>query len=213
MSKMKRASTSISRNRRFTMKDRLKYGLFVTLIMFPCVFITERCESQDVRSCSWGDSPAIVKQKEGAHDYKATGNDDTFYFMGKIGGLNAAVAFYFIEKKLFKVRYLFLEEHTNKQSFINDFATVTDILDKKYGERRVEKIWSNDLYKDDFDGWGMAIAIGHLLMYTERETETTSIEHTITGDNYKIEHDLQYTSKQLIGKVKEKKEQDASKDF
>lgn len=72
------------------------------------------------------------------------------------------------------------------------------LLTKKYGTPKEDKeFWSNDLYRDDLDHWGMAIAVGHLSYYATWETEKTAVEISLTGDNYKVTHKVLYQSRKL----------------
>jgi hypothetical protein len=51
--------------------------------------------------------------------------------------------------------------------------------------------------------WGFAISRGHLAKFAIWETESTKILHILHGDNNKISHIVEYSSK-LLSKEKEK---------
>ena len=102
-----------------------------------------------------------------------------------------------------------MEDHTNKNFYINDYEELKEILTKKYGKpKKDEKIWDNELYKDDRSSWGLAVSVGHLAYGASWETSTTEIVLRLSGDNYKISLILAYDSKELkewANKIKEEK--------
>jgi hypothetical protein len=61
------------------------------------------------------------------------------------------VAYYFTAAgQLAKARYAVLEEHTNKNDFIEDYLALKANLIDKYGQPASDTTdWRNDLYKDD----------------------------------------------------------------
>lgn len=108
--------------------------------------------------------------------------------------------------------YLFSERHTNQNDYISDYKTLKKSLTKKYGKPKSSKsYWLNDLYKDNYQQWGMAVSKGDLTYYTHFKTDDTEIVLALSGDNYKIDLRIEYQSIKL-GKLehaeKEKKNQD-----
>jgi len=57
----------------------------------------------------------------------------------------------------------------------------------------------------------MAVSVGHLLHAVQWETPTTEIRVLLMGNNYKINLDIYYESKELKEWVKQIKEKEASK--
>lgn len=170
--------------------------------------------SQDVRKLIWGMTREKVKETEGVHQYESDKTKDGFdyiYYIGKANGLECILAFYFVDNKLFRVRYLFTEKHSTKNLYVDDFVNVESTLEDKYGKATIEKSWTDDLYKDNFNDWGMALAIGHLTMYTSRNLEKTEIYHEVSGDNYDISHTLSFKSLAL-NEIVSKKAKEAKKD-
>jgi len=106
-----------------------------------------------------------------------------------------------------------MEIHSNKSDFIQDYNNFNEILKKKYGEPLEDKrFWKNDLYKDDYSHWGMAISLGHLALYSKWETPHTAIISMLAGENFDIKCGVEYSSKKLKNleeKSKEKKEMEA----
>ena len=104
---------------------------------------------------------------------------------------------------MFRGKYVFLEDHSNDYSYIIDFKQIGNILKDKYGFTETEEIWMNDLYKDDPDEYGLAVAAGHLMMSHSYEFTNMSINHILIGDNFDISHALEY-SDQVISETVEK---------
>jgi len=183
------------------------------LIISLLVFVTE-LKGQDVRNLTWGMSKASVKKIEGLQPSKTGVTDGIDYiaYDKKVGDLKCLIAFYFVADKLYFVKYIFYESHSEFNLYRDDFINIAVILDKKYGEVDIERQWNNDLYKDNPDDWGKAIAAGHLIMYTLRDLQKTKISHDLSGDNFEINHIVEFRSKELSEladkKIKEKKASD-----
>jgi hypothetical protein len=107
------------------------------------------------------------------------------------------VAYYFTAAgQLAKARYAVLEEHTNKNDFIEDYLALKASLIDKYGHPASDTTdWRNDLYKDDEAQHGFAVSLGHLVYEATWETKTTDIDLQLFGDNYEIHLFADYTSK------------------
>ena len=98
--------------------------------------------------------------------------------------------------KVYTAFYSFTETHTNKNKYIDDYDSLVSTLTEKYGKPiKNTSVWSDDLYKDSPSDYGFAVSLGHLIYASNWETDTTSIIHGLTGDNYKISHNLYYQSK------------------
>ncbi len=110
--------------------------------------------------------------------------------------------------------YLFTEQHTNKNDFIDDYHRLKKLLVKKYGKPSKDThTWKNDLFKDDPQDWGMAICVGDLVYYSEWETQNTNIFLFLTGGNYEINHLIRYASKQLEEEVEKAREEETLEAF
>jgi len=130
---------------------------------------------------------------------KLIGEEDSFLcYEKKINGLDTLLYFLFNHRnQLYLIKYAFMRKHINQNWYIYDFKRVDKILRKKYGKPDVHKeIWRKDLYKNDKDNWGMAIAVGDLVYFTQWKGET-SIRHNLSGGNFKINHSLIYSNTKL----------------
>lgn len=197
-----------------TIPFQLKIG-FVILIIAAISGLINKCIAQDIRNCNWGDTIEKVKASEGEKKFESLVTDgiNIEYFTGKVGELEAYIAFLFIDDKLFRVRYIFSEDHSDDESYVTDFYQIKKILDDKYGAKKADMTWLNDLYQDDVNKRGFAVSAGHLIIMTRRENEKTSIDHILSGDNFKVKHMLEYNSKDYAHLFENKKKQKNTKDF
>lgn len=167
------------------------------------------------RECTWGSSEDQVKKSERSEFFqKQKGNTglDILGYNGNAGGMDCLIAYYFAENQLVEGRYIFIEDHVNKNLYIDDFNKVKSNIVEKYGAPTQDQmIWKNDLYKDDLSDWGTAISAGHLIYAAVWELPLTKISLQLSGDNFKITHVLDYLSikhKELIEKVAKKAKKD-----
>ena len=87
---------------------------------------------------------------------------------------------------------------SNKNDYIADYKNLKEILAEKYGSPLFDReVWKNELYRDDYQDWGLAISVGHLVYATQWETDKTYISILLQGDNFKINLGIYYESKQL----------------
>lgn len=159
------------------------------------------------RKTKWGMSIEQVKSSEPLEVAKEVKN--FLRYKTTVIGKDVLVIYIFVDNQLVRARYALAEPHTNKNDFITDYNDFKEILTKKYGKpKQDEKLWKDDLYKEDYSDWGLAISIGHLIYFSVWETEDTEIRDVLMGENYDISCIVEYASKKLKGieeKAKEKK--------
>lgn len=180
-----------------------KYNLSLTHMVFGESYICALHVSEgagdnaNFRQSKWGDSLAQVKAVEKQEDLYPT-VDKLYAFYTKVAGKDCTVAFIFSEDKLVMAKYVFQEEHTNKNDYIDDYKDIVSLLSTKYGTPSYDsKTWKNDLYKDDLDQYGMAVCVGHLTYSAGWDNTSTDLIAALHGDNYKIELLVQYSSKKF----------------
>ena len=168
-----------------------------------------------VRGVAFGSSQDVAISSEKLEIIESQSDEDNKWFMGKILGLDGAVGYrYTKDDELFIVKFIFLEKHTNKNSYLSDYKSINGKFVSKYGTPSEDKaIWLNDLYKDDYSDWGMALSIGHLTKYSKwvLDNGNTTIMQMLSGDNYKISHAIEYLTEPWYGKFM-KQTEDASLD-
>lgn len=138
------------------------------------------------RNVSWGDTKYEVKKSEG--NKKPHIEDETGFGYENIdaaSGFTAQLHYFFNKGRLYKAGYIFTDKHVNKNKYIEDYNELKLLLTKKYGDPSQEKeIWTDDLYKDDPNKWGMGIATGRLELISHWEVDNTLITLVCTGDNF-----------------------------
>ncbi len=178
----------------------------IPLTLILCSLVS----AQDFRDVTWGDTKAEVRASE-TFDFLAEQGNATV-FTGKVSGKEVGVVYQFLpDDRLFKAAYVFSEKYTNRNTYIRDYEEVSATLERLYGTPTLnETDWSNDLYQDDPQDYGMAVAVGHLAYRAEWETETTFIRHVLTGNNFEINHGVSYSSTELAdaGQEQEQQEED-----
>ena len=165
----------------------------------------------DFRKTNWGMSKSQIKATE---TEKIVRDDNILGYQAKVAGLEALIAYIFVNDKLVRAKYIFVEKHSNKNDYLTDYTAIQKILGKKYGEAVDDKTyWKNDLYKTEYQSWGMAIAAGHLSKYANWKTPDSEVWLSLNGDNYKISHSAEYSSIKLAGLENAKSEDEAAAQF
>lgn len=188
-------------------KSIIILGLILLIITSLSLTILAKEQVFDFRQTNWGMNKEQVKATEDRKpDYE---ENDMMSYNVKIFGGNYYCIYSFLEDKLCNGGYFFMEEHTNKNLYINDYMELKGTITKEYGKPIMDKIiWKNDLYKDEKSEWGTAISVGDLEYWALWETLDTEICLSLDGDNYEINLILSYDSKELsewVNKIKEEK--------
>jgi hypothetical protein len=165
----------------------------------------------DFRKTRWGMSKSKVKATESG---KIVRDNNILGYEGNIAGLDTLIVYIFVKDKLVRAKYIFIERHSNMNDYLSDYSKIKEILSKKYKSPTKDKTyWKKDLYKNDYQNWGMAVAVGHLAKYSNWKTTESDIWLSLSGDNYKISHIAEYLSIRLANLEKAKSEQEASDQF
>src|SRR3546814_4799907 len=99
---------------------------------------------------------------------------------------------------LVKGSYIFTDEHSNNNAFVDDYNAISANLTVKYGKPSSHDAeWSSDLFKNDPSQWGTAVAAGYVTFSEFWDTGDTNIFHALTGDNFKVAHIIRYSSVQF----------------
>ncbi|QEN03307.1 hypothetical protein EW093_00825 [Thiospirochaeta perfilievii] len=125
-------------------------------------------------------------------------NENNLMYTSKVAGKDCYIIYFFTQDILTSARYFFTEKHSNKNDFILDYNSIKELLTDKYSNAiKEDVIWRDDLYKDDFSDWGLAISIGDLLYFSDWEDDKTEIHLVLMGENYSITHLVDYQSKEM----------------
>ena len=158
------------------------------------------------RSTKWGMSTKEVAETEQNKPLKE--DDDALMYEDNISGIDAYILYFFVQDRLVRAKYIFVDKHTNKNDFIADYKTLKRVLTEKYGSPYDDNVvWKNDLYKGDTSEWGFAVSLGQLAYVEKWETPETTIYHLLYGENYEISHVVEYSSKALEDLEESKKKQ------
>jgi hypothetical protein len=157
---------------------------------------TKNRNNYKFRNTEWGMSIKEVKnieKQEPIYD-----NEGIIVYEDYIIDLPVEVIYIFVDNKLVRSKYIFIQKHTNENDFLSDYKSLNSALKNKYGKPIEENhFWSNDLYKSDSSNWGFAVSLGHHSYYTKWETSETTILSVLHGDNYEINMEIEYQSKEL----------------
>ncbi len=150
------------------------------------------------------DTGQSVPVKKSEKDKLLNSAKHSLIFESRLLDMDCWSIYLFTQDRLTRTKYMVQEDHSNKNDYILDYRRFKAALSKKYGEPTQDKHhWRDDLYKDDYSDWGLAISIGHLQIYTEWNTPETSVFLSLMGDKFEVSLEVQYTSKEL--KILEKK--------
>jgi hypothetical protein len=189
---------------------------FVTLLL-ACSISAQNAPEPDFRKAIWGMTraqvmatephrPAEVRQDNGEVVVRYDTSDPAG--AGEPGG---RLIYIFADDKLVRAKYISNAEHTELNDFITDFSAVEPILQEKYGKPATERaVWDNDLYQQERLPYldqdrarpsdilpsdqhaGLSVSLGYLRLYTQRANARTKVVHALTGENYRILHQIEY---------------------
>lgn len=164
-------------------------------------------DNNPFRNTEWGMSIQKVKSTE--KEEPVYEGDKIIVYEDYLMKLPVEVIYIFVDNKLVRAKYNFIQKHTNKNDFISDYKALNKALNNKYGNAdEKDHFWSEDLYKDSPNDWGLALSVGHHSYFTKWETSETEILSALYGDNYEITMGIEYTSKELKDLEEEKNNQE-----
>ena len=171
----------------------------------------------DVRKATWGMSRGQVRAVElnPPHETRASNGDAILeYDSIKFAGLDCRLIYTFHKDKLVRAQFLLDARHIedgDPNRFIGDFQTVERLLKETYGDPAVDRaIWQDDQFQDEPKSYldqdratatgffqsdrfvGLAISLGHLRLYTQRESARTKLLHTLSGGGSRIVHRIEF---------------------
>ena len=170
------------------------------------IFSFQSFAQNDFRKMNWGDSPAKLKTKYPDVNWEKTETDSNtqiYYTDDYVGGLDATIAYYFVENKFQIGVYLFEEDHSANNLYYEDFVSISTLLNKKYDMEMNER-WNDTSWKGNDDYIGFALAMGHVEIEEQYEDFKTAISHEISGDG-QIKHILRYASMDYVNSIREER--------
>jgi len=146
------------------------------------------------RDTRWGMSRRQVLELEGEplQQEKSYGLE-TIRYRKKAIDLECSIEFIFAGNKLIKAKYIFLEEHKHKSQYIGDYKKIKDWLTERHGMPLGSNVtWRNDLYKEDYSNWGLAVSLGHLEYSSLWKNQEMEIFLTLSGENNELSLRAEY---------------------
>ena len=165
----------------------------------------------DFRNVNWGMSKEQVKKLETAKFFDQ--DERSISYNTTVNGFKCLLIYFFTDTKLSGAVYSFQQEHTNKNDYIDDYKSLKSILKTKYGDEDENIDWKNDLYKDDFQNYGLAVSIGHLKYESIWKNEKTALFLDLSGDNYEINLRIMYYAVEFLKSSTKSVEEKSTKDF
>ena len=151
----------------------------------------------NVRKTKWGMTKEEVKRSETIQLIKE--GTDFLEYKHQLIGLNTKIKYNFTNARLSSVEYIIEQDDVNPARFYEDYIELKRYLRNTYGNPvSDEKIWKNDIYKNDEKNWGFAIAVGFLECKTIWQNESTVIKLIQTGGNHIINTYILYSAKMNI---------------
>jgi len=142
------------------------------------------------RKVAWGSSKSAIKASE---HQSWSDSGDVLTFETVIAGMPSWAVFILLDDQLVRAKYLVTETYANNDKYLVSCSSLKSLLIKKYGEPDSDDdFWSDDLYQDDPDEWGMAVSRGDLKKYTVWESAETTVLLALTGENYESTLQVEY---------------------
>ncbi len=121
---------------------------------------------------------------------------DLYAFKSKIAGMECYVAYYFIQNKLTRAKYVTYTKRDNHDQYVYDYEGVVDLLKTKYGKANHSIMqWREGAYEDEYKTRvGSAVAKGYLTYETAWDTPSTHIMAKLYSFDYDVRISIEYKS-------------------
>jgi hypothetical protein len=161
------------------------------------------------RNTSWGMTRKEVKTSE--LNEIAREEDNYISYKGKVLGLDCFIIYYFAGDILIRSQYAIVEQQSNENDYLRDYAKIQRAIKDKYGEPDSDgSNWKNTLYENNPAYLGLAVSLGHLTFGSDWSSGSTLIRLRLSGDNHKINLTADYASAELRA-LEEVEEQEKSR--
>jgi hypothetical protein len=145
------------------------------------------------RRSRWGATREDVRSTESSEPFAE--DEGMLVYEVTVAELSAHAYYIFINDVLVRAKYAFQDEYQNRLNYLRDYDQLKEFLQRKYGKPTEDNIfWSNDLYEDDPQEWGMAVSCGHHSRFCRWLNESTDIWLAVTGENFEVTVALEYNS-------------------
>lgn len=112
----------------------------------------------------------------------------------QVAGFKASAFYTFSDEgKLVEGGYLLKEEHANNNKYYDDYKSLVKKVQSLYGDGEDHELWSDDLFKDDPNDIGIAIASeGVAFLHKWTAEDGSNIICSCSGSNYNISIGIRY---------------------
>lgn len=148
----------------------------------------------DFRDVKWGMGCEEVKAIETAQFYAE--KENSLYYKTTLIDKNMVLVYDFNENdELCKASYILTDTHSNNNFYLTDYESLKKEMIAKYGTPKEDNdVWFSDLYKNDPQRYGLAVAAGHYARVCKWDVNNTEIALGILGDNFEVSVFLSYDS-------------------
>ena len=172
-----------------------------TIALLPLVASTFLAQTPDFRNTTWGMDRAQVMATEGTQpsQIRERGGEIVLrYESARLAGLDCRVVYIFAKDKLVRTKYVFQQEHDQKNDFLADFTMVDAFFMGNMEHPTGQRVsWHNETYKGEPQKYGVAVSLGQLLYSTQWKGVRTVVTHALSGENGAITHEVEYVSVDL----------------
>lgn len=149
----------------------------------------------DFKRTRWGMSKAEVMQREELVLH--ADDENLLVYRDEVLGHKASLMYSFINDELYSTGYVLDDDqYSNLNRYADAYVEIVKFLTEKYGEPKNKRdVWSNNLFKDDYERRGTAYSLGHVTSVTEWERDDDEIKVVLGGNNHKINGGIIYESK------------------
>ncbi len=134
------------------------------------------------RKVNWGMTKAQILKSEKTKPMKNSA--DLIVYKDKVLGIDSYVMYSVENNSLDGCGYIFNVKHTTPNLYIDDFYTVYNSMQAKYGEGKLDYKWKDTTFQNYPDNYGIAILSGALELRASWETDASHISLILSGDNY-----------------------------
>ena len=170
----------------------------LSFAVLPVIGSALLAQTPDFRNTSWGMDRAQVVATEGTppSQMRERGGEIVMrYESARLAGLDCRVVYIFAKDKLVRTKYVFQQEHVEKNEFLADFTMVDVFLIGTMERPTQQRVsWNNEEYKTEARRYGVAVSLGHLLYSTQWKGTRTVVTHALSGENGAVTHEVEYVS-------------------
>jgi hypothetical protein len=159
-------------------------------------------DTPDFNNVHWGDGIQTVE--DAIAGKPITKNESSIVYRQTLGTHPAILAFHFTDGKLSSAVYWISEDHSEPSAYLGDFDDLDKLLIDKYGKPYHSRMsWVNSLFQNDPSHYGIALAAGQMRKDSIWDLKTMNITHAVYGDNFKVKHGIEYSSKEYAWSVRQ----------